>query len=105
RVQRHTEVTAGLAAGMMLEQRNKMLLNGAGEDRAAHDDDVIVVPGCQRGSDVPADALDVLQVQAAVAMARSSDADDAHIASGYGSLRVGRRGQPAGFDAVANPDG
>lgn len=73
------EIDSAPQHGLAFEDRNQPLLQRSRQHGASDHDDV---PSCllrKRGADLATDILDVCQVQASVAIARRSDADQTEV--------------------------
>ncbi|MNH01107.1 hypothetical protein D3C79_603170 [compost metagenome] len=100
RVDRHTEVDAGLLARAIFQDRDDHVLDGARQHGAAHHDGVTAGGVTQHVADFAAHGLDVLQAQVAVFLAGGAHADHRHIAGTDGFGEVGSAAQAAIGDAL-----
>ena len=78
-VHANAEVPAGLFIGPAFQQRDEQALDGPRNNRAPNIDDVIKVRVLEQIADIFANPHDLLEVQATVFIAWSSDADHGNI--------------------------
>src|SRR5204863_7066603 len=74
--------------------RNHHPVRRPGEHGAAHDDHVIMIRLAKRGADLLADALEIREIETAVAAARCADAKQRDVGRSHGFCAIGRRAQP-----------
>ena len=102
RVVRQPQIIAAGALRLLLERGSDQREGRPGQQRAADDDGVGLVATLQRAADLARHLLDVARVQAPVAPAGRSDADQRELGGGDRARVVSSGVEPAGVDRFAD---
>ena len=102
RVHANTEMRPGALARSILEKRDQSLLHGAWQHGATDCDHMVAGLGGQRLADLVADILDVVEIEAAIAVAGGADADQTDVAVMDSGLAVRAHQQPAGAHGLSH---
>ena len=102
RVDGDAEAVPELLAGGSLQRRDDHIVGRSWQDGTAHDHHVMAVFLADCLADLLADALELRQVETAVATARRADANQREVSGRHGLDRIDRRAQRAGGGGAAD---